>query len=93
MADCKDECKKAKGISKRVVKNRITHDDYLDCLFSGKEQYRTMNVIRSCKHDIYSERVNKIALSGADDKRVILQDGISTFALGNWRLNDLNITK
>ena len=32
---------------------------------------------------IFSETVNKIALSADDDKRIILDDGISTLAFGN----------
>ena len=52
-----------------------------------------MNVIRSHKHEIFTEEVNKIALSAADDKRVILKDGIHTLAYGHWCLekekNDL----
>ena len=44
-----------------------------------------MNCLRSEKHEIYSETVNKIALSANDDKRVILEDGVSTRAHGHWR--------
>ena len=44
---------------------------------------RKMNVIRSRKHEIFSETVNKIALSANDDKRIILADKISTLAFGN----------
>ena len=42
-----------------------------------------MNVIRSRKHEIFSETVNKITLSANDDKRIIQKDGISTFAWGH----------
>ena len=45
---------------------------------------RKMNCLRSEKHEIFSETVNKIALSANDDKRVILKDGISTRAHGHW---------
>ena len=45
-----------------------------------------MNVIRSHKHDIYTEEVNKIALSSSDDKRHILEGQMATFALGNYRI-------
>jgi len=31
-------------------------------------------------HEVYTEEVNKVALSADDDKRVILADGISTLA-------------
>jgi len=47
---------------------------------------RTMNVIRSCLHDVYTEEVNKVALSPKDDKRVIMEDGIHTLACGQYRL-------
>ena len=80
------ESKKCKGIKKLVVKNSITHEDYKNCLFTGKEQLCKMNVIRSHKHDIYTEEVNKIALSPSDDKRHILKGQTATFALGNYRI-------
>ena len=49
---------------------------------SGVEQMRKMNVIHSHKHEIFSETVNKVALSADDDKRIILWDGVSTNAWG-----------
>ena len=77
---------KCKGVKKLVVKNSITHEDYKNCLFTGKEQLRKMNVIRSHKHDIYTEEVNKVAFSSSDDKRHILEGQTATFALGNYRI-------
>lgn len=81
-----EDHKKCKGVKKYVVKKRITHDDYKDCLLTKREQLRKMNVFRSCHHDIYSMEVNKIALSADDDKRVILDDGIHTLAYGHYSL-------
>ena len=86
MMEGKEE-KKCKGVKKAVVRKSITFDDYKTCLFSGKEQMRTMNVIRSYRHEIHSEEVNKVALSANDDKRVIMEDGIHTRAYGHWRLS------
>ena len=80
------ESKKCKGIKELVVKNSIPHEDYKNCLFTGKEQLRKMNIIRSHKHDIYTEEVNKIALSPSDDKRHILKGQTATFALGNYKI-------
>src|ERR1043165_9225318 len=77
-----EDYKKSKGVKKNVVKNAITHDDYKDCLFTRREQSRKRNVIRSHHHDIFTEEVNKIALSADDDKRVVLADGIHTIAHG-----------
>ena len=42
---------------------------------------RTMKIIRSENHEIYSKDVNKIALSNEDDKRVVLEDKVKTLAL------------
>ena len=50
------------------------------------EQLRKMNVIRSHKHDIYTEEVNKVALSSNNDKRHILEGQTTTLALGNYRI-------
>ena len=82
MFEGKEE-KKCKGIKKAVIKKHISFDDYVECLFSKKPQIRKMNVIRSHQHEIFSETVNKIALSADDDKRIIQKDGISTLAFGN----------
>ena len=47
-----------------------------------------MNVIRSHRHEVYTEEVNKVAISANDDKRVIMKDGIHTIALGHYQLEN-----
>jgi hypothetical protein len=81
-----DEHKKCKGIKKKTVEKTLTFDDYETCLFSGTQQLRKMNVIRSHGHEIYSEELNKVALSADDDKRIIMEDGIHTLAHGHYKL-------
>ena len=82
------EEKKAKGVKNNVIKKDISFNDYYECLIEKvKPVYRKMNLIRSHKHEIYSETVNKVALSADDDKRVIINDGISTRAHGHYKLN------
>jgi len=44
-----------------------------------------MIILRSDMHDVYTEEVNKIALSADDDKRIILEDGISTLSYGHYK--------
>ena len=46
-----------------------------------------MNVIRSRVHNIFTEKINQVALSCEDDKRFICEDGIHTFALGHFGKN------
>ena len=73
--------KKCKGIKKNVVKKGITFDDYIRCLFSGEKQMKSMKIIRSENHDIYSKEINKVALSANDDKRKVMKDKVQTLAL------------
>ena len=81
------EEKKAKGVKKNVIKKGISFDDYYKCLIERvNPKYRKMNLIRSQKHETYSETVNKVALSADDDKRVIGEDCISTLAYGHHML-------
>ena len=83
------ENKRCKGIKKAVVKKSITHEDYKTCLTTGKEQLRRQNIIRSYEHTLYTEEVNKIALSAADDKRYLLKDSFDTLAWGHYKIKDL----
>ena len=78
--------KNVKELKKSVVKKSIEHEDYKKCLTDRKPQLRKMNVIRSYKHNVFTEEVNKVALSADDDKRHILEHGINTLALGHYRI-------
>ena len=82
------EKKKCKGVKKNVVAKSITQKDYKDCLFNDNDHLRTMNVIRSHGHEIYTDEVNKVALSAADDKRVVLENDIDTLAYEHYKLKD-----
>lgn len=72
--------RKCKGVKKNAIKKEISFDDYKQCLFCGEDQIRSMNIIRSDHHDIYSKKINKIALSANDDKRHEMEDKIHTLA-------------
>ena len=63
MYEGEEEIKKCKGIKKQVVKSSISHEDYKTCLLTGKEQLRKQNILRSYSHEVYTEEVNKVALS------------------------------
>ena len=79
--------KKAKGVAKTTIKRNITFDDYKRCLDTQQEVYKSMNIIRSHLHQIYTQEINKVALSAKDTKRHILPDGISTLAHGHYRIH------
>jgi len=69
-----------------VVNKEITINHYKNFLFSGRQQLRPMNAIRSRHHEVFTEQVNKIAFSSDDDKRIIL-DRTNTFADGHWQVS------
>ena len=83
------EEKKCKGVRKNVVAKDIKFDDYKRCLFEGKSQLRKMTVIRSRLHEVFTEEVNKVALSGDDDKRYILPNRVNTLAHGHYRISEV----
>ena len=45
-----------------------------------------MRTIRSEYHQISSYQINKVSLSPFDDKRYILDDGISSYAYGQQKI-------
>ena len=79
--------KKLKGVKKHALRRRITFNDYKECLMNSTEKYTTMQTIRSNKHEIYSSKLNKLALSPHDEKRFICEDGISTYAWGHYKIS------
>ena len=74
--------KKAKCTKKCVIKNKITFNDYVNVLFSGINLLRSQYSFRSRFHEIYTEKINKIALSSNDDKRIQCIDKITTYPYG-----------
>jgi len=82
------ESKKAKGVKKATLKNRVTHDDYKSTLLEMSTVSTRFNSIRSFKHVLYTIEQNKKSLSSFDDKRYILDDGIHTLAHGHYSLRN-----
>ena len=57
-------------------------ESYKDCLFNNKTIYRSQERFKSYYHNMYTEEVNKIALSSNDDKRLQTSDKITTYPYG-----------
>ena len=70
------EDKKAKGTKKCVIKRMIKFNDYENCLLNGEVVLKSQQRFKSKGHDVYTENINKIALSSNDDKRLIASDKI-----------------
>ena len=74
--------KKAKGTKKCVIKAKLMFENYKDYLFNNKTVYRSQERFKSYYHDVYTEEVNKIALSSNDDKRLQTFDRVTTYPYG-----------
>ena len=70
--------KTAKGTKKCVIKQIHMFENFKDCLFNNKAVYRPQERFRSYYHVMYTDEVNKIALSSNDDKRLQTSDRITT---------------
>ena len=76
------EMKKAKSTKKCIVKRELMFENYKDALFNDKIIIRSQQRFRSYNHKVYTEEVNKIALSSNDDKRIQAFDKVTTFPYG-----------
>ena len=71
--------KKAKGTKKCVIKRTFMFENYTDSLFNNKIILKSQQRFKSDHHKLYTEEVNKIALSSNDDKRSQTFDKITTY--------------
>ena len=82
-----DSCiKKLKGIQKDYVKDKITFEDYKQCVLNKTKRFATFKNILCKDHQLYTVQQSKLALECTDYKRHILPDGINTLAHGHFRL-------
>ena len=76
------ELKKAKGIKKCVINKLLSSSDYKNCLFDNEKVLRSQQRFKSENHIVYTENINKIAVSCNDDKRFVATDGIESYPYG-----------
>ena len=76
------EEKKAKGTKKCIVKRELTFKNHMDSLLNDEAIIKLQQRFRSDHHRVYTEEVNKTALSSNDDKRLRTYDRITTYPYG-----------
>ena len=82
LMDDNSEVKKSKGTKKCVIKRRLMFENYKDSLFNNKTILKSQLRFKSDHHNVYTEEVNKIALSSNDDKRLQTFDRVATYPYG-----------
>ena len=73
--------KKAKGTKNCVVNKMLRFDDYKKCLFDNGKVLSQQR-FKSENHEVYTENINKIALSCDDNKRIVTSDRITSYPYG-----------
>ena len=74
--------KKIKGTKKSVIKRKLKFNDYKNCLLNNEVVLKSQQRFKSERHDLYTEEINKIALSSNDDKRLQNFDRITSYPFG-----------
>ena len=75
-----------KGVPKSIVKNELHYDDFKHCLNTGDVKYNDFHAIRRINHKLHTYHCNKISINSYDNKRYILNDGITSLAHGQYRI-------
>ena len=73
------EMKKAKGTKKCVIKKMLRFEDYKKCLFSNGKVLKSQQRFKGENHAVYTENINKIALSCDDDQRIVTSHRITSY--------------
>ena len=76
------EHKKAKGTKKCVIKGRPMSENYLDCLFNNKIILKLQQIFKRDYHNVYTEQINKIAVSSNGNKRLQTFNKIAMYTYG-----------
>ena len=79
-----------KGVSRRYILKHLHHKDYLRTLKGTESTIATFSTIRSLKQKINTLEVTNKCLSAFDDKRYILNDGITT--CGHYKIDQMKST-
>ena len=82
LTDDGKEDKKAKGTKKCVIKRMIKFNDYKNCLLNVEVVLESQQRFKSKGHDVYTENINKVALSSNDDKTLKTSDKITSYPYG-----------
>ena len=86
--DNNHEVKKGKSTTKCVIENQLTFKDYINTLFNKVPMIKSQFGFRSRNHEIYTEKINKIALSSNDNKRIQDDNGINSYPHGYFDNNN-----
>ena len=71
--------KKDKGTKQCVIKGGLMFKNYTDSLLNNKIILKSQQRFKSDNHNVYTEQINRTALSNNDDNRLLPFDKITTY--------------
>ena len=74
--------KKQKRTKKCVLKLILKFNDYKNCLLNNEVILESQQRFKSEAHNVYTEEINKMALSFNDDKRLQTFERIASYPYG-----------
>ena len=74
--------KKAKETKKCVIKGIFKFNDYKDCLLNNEIILKSQQRFKSEAHNVYTEKINTIALNSNGDKRLQNFDRTTSYPYG-----------
>ena len=89
LMDDDSDHKKAKGTKKCAIKRRLMFKNYRDCLFNNKIILKSQQRFKSDYHNVYTKKINKIALSNNYDKRLQTFDKFTKYPYGTNAFNPI----
>ena len=89
MMSSEDEHKlTAKGVKRHCARAQLSYQDYLDCVLKCTSEDVTFNCLRNQNHSIFTVEQTKKGITCFDDKTYILEDGISSYKWGHYRIGE-----
>ena len=76
------EEKNAKRTKKCIINKELTLENYKESVLKNKTIAKSQLRFKSDPHNVYTEEINKIAISSNDDNRLQTFDGITTYPIG-----------
>ena len=82
----------AKGVC-RFAQTSLNHDVYREVLINGSLLHSTNIRIGARKHALQTIENRKISLSAFDDKRFIMDDGVTCLPFGHFEIRDIDVLR
>jgi len=77
----------AKGIKKCFVKTKLRHEMFREVLQTKQSTTAKFQLFKSKNQTVYTCDITKTCLTAFDDKRYLLDDGVTSYAYGHYKIN------